>query len=381
MNDILDPDRKMIHVLPCTDISSGGLSPAVVHFNHALNRMGVRSEIVGCTGSLVGQGISYAGGTGNPNFGYSSNLSQFLTGKLRSNDIINIHGLWAYPNIVAGRLSRRLKFPLIIHPHGMLEPWGMARGKFKKMLFRFLFEEKTFRQATCWRALTNREADQIRQIVPDAKIIVVPNGVEIGTQDQAERLTALDELWPELCGKKIMLYLSRLHPKKGLNLLAGAWKKLAPLFPDWHLVVAGGGDDGFVSHLKHELFYSCRNICFVGTVEGQKKVKLFQRSDAFVLPSYSEGFSMAVLEAMSFGLPVVITSHCNFPEVQTVGAGFVVSAEETPLQVAMSHLMESTDYKAMGLRGQRFVIDNYSWDVIARKFLKEFESTTRIASQ
>jgi glycosyltransferase involved in cell wall biosynthesis len=258
----------------------------------------------------------------------------------------------------------------------MLEPWALRRSRWKKEMARLLFENSNFRQARLWRALTSEEADQIRQVQPAARICVVPNGLWTGQfAENAPSATPLAQ-HPELAKKKWLLFLSRVHAKKGVDVLIKAWAEISSRFPEWHLVVAGP-DDGYLSNavaLAAELGVS-DSVCFPGLLRGATKRAVLQRSGAFVLPSYSEGFSMAVLEALASGLPCVITPNCHFPEVETCGGGLVVEPQQASLAKALFDLLQQPEKSRANMAEcARSLARRFDWIEIGTQFATELSN-------
>ncbi len=311
-----------------------------------------------------------------PRFYYSRSYGIQAEQFARECDSIHVHGLWVYPNLVAGQLSRKLHKPLVIHPHGMLEPWAMKRGVYKKSVMRMLFENQNFRDAALWRALTEAEAAQIKHYCPQANVVTLPNGIMAGDFEGPVSALDLTAKHPELFNKKWIVFLSRLHQKKGLDLLVKAWSKLHRDFPGWQLVIAGG-DDGY-GDILHQMIDSCdlrKRVTLLGLVHGNEKAALLKNAQLFVLPPRSEGFSMAVLEALAAGLPVLITHNCNFPEVDAVGAGKIVEASEPSIEEGLRNLLGLPEYylDEMGQKGATLVREKYTWEKIASQMVGALE--------
>lgn len=288
-------------------------------------------------------------------------------------DSIHVHGLWVYPNFLAGKLARESGKPLVIHPHGMLEPWAMNRSRWKKNISRFLFEEKNFKQARLWRALTDAEASQIRAVCPQANVVVIPNGIDATAFEPAVSPLIVTEKYPHLFNKKWMLFMSRIHQKKGLDILIESWSKLHRHHPDWHLIIAGP-DDGYAGALgelidAHDL---SERVTLTGMASGDFKRALLKNSQLFVLPSYSEGFSMAVLEAMASGLPVLVSGNCNFPEVAASEAGVVIDPSEGELTRCLGETLKLPEYflDEMGKKGAQLIRTKYSWRQVAESLIR-----------
>ncbi|MDL5052552.1 glycosyltransferase [Oscillatoria laete-virens NRMC-F 0139] len=298
---------------------------------------------------------------------YALRAGQFA----READSIHVHGLWVYPNLLAGSLARKHRKPLVIHPHGMLEPWALRHSRLKKQIARTLFENRNFRQAALWRALTHTEKSQIEAICPGARVAVIPNGVYADEFSKAAPPLTLTERHPELFNKKWLLFMSRIHRKKGLDILIGSWSKLHRNHPGWQLVIAGA-DDGYEPVLRQLIdFHDLQSrVTLTGLVTGQERLALLKNAQMFVLPSYSEGFSMAILEALASGLPVLASRNCNFPELAENGAGFLIEPQETELTANLGELLGCPEYylDEMGKKGLELVRSRYDWGRVAEQF-------------
>jgi glycosyltransferase involved in cell wall biosynthesis len=245
-------------------------------------------------------------------------------------DIVHVHGLYTYMNLVAGRCCRRHGKVLVYHPHGTLGPIYLRRGRLKKAIVHRLFEDRNMRSLSAWRALTPAEADQIRAFRPGAEVLIVPNGVSIPSdvgrvEGAAARLPVRAD-----AGKRIFLFISRIAFMKGLDVLIDAWAGLGSKLSDSELWIAGPDFDGTAQLLRHKIDERrLGNVTLLGSVSEDEKHWLLRAADVFVLPSRGEGQSSAILEAMAFGKPVLITDKCFFPLAAASDAGL-----ESELSVA-----------------------------------------------
>lgn len=290
------------------------------------------------------------------------------------------HGFYVYPNAVLGREARRQGKPLVYHVQGFLDPWILRRSRLKKRIVHQLFENANFRHVSWWRAVSAKEADQIRSCGIRAPIEVIPNGVHLPHPCSAAQRATLLSLYPKKRPRRL-LFLSRIHPKKGLDLLIPGWASLGVLRKDWELAIFGPDEGGYQAEIeqliaRHELGDS---VTFYGSVSGQAKEAAFLASDLFVLPSYSEGFPMAVLEAASYGLPVIQTDECNFPELTAAGGAWesspTLDGVTGSLRAALS--ADPVEHSERGEQGRRLVEGNYAWEAIARQVVEVCEAVRR----
>ena len=244
-----------------------------------------------------------------------------LESAVRSAGLLHMHGLWQAQTRRGARLARRADVPYLIAAHGMAEPWAMRHKAWKKKIYTALVEGKNLRRAACLHALSRPEIGHLRAIAPRTPVCFIPNGVNLRPFDDLPDREVLEAERPELAGKFVLLFFGRIHVKKGLDLLAGALSRLHREHPNLHVLIAGN-DDGALEPFQDRLAdegLSGRATC-VGHVSGERARQVWGAADAFILPSYSEGFSMAILEALACRLPAVITTACHFPELADAGA-------------------------------------------------------------
>ncbi len=284
---------------------------------------------------------------------------------IRGAGLIHMHGLWQGHTRRGAATARSAKVPYLMAAHGMAEPWALKHKKWKKRIYTALVERKNLQRAACLHALSRPEIGHLRAIAPDAKVCFVPNGVDLAPFDDLPPRSALEADYPEIAGKFVLLFYGRVHVKKGLDLLAGALKDVAKDHPDVHAVIAGN-DDGALQPFRDrcEALGVIKRITWVGHVSGERARKVWSAADAFVLPSYSEGFSMAVLEALACRLPTLITTSCHFPELAAADGGIVVEPDLDGVTRGLRELLErsTAERDAMAARGRALVERQYTWD-------------------
>lgn len=299
-------------------------------------------------------------------------LSRLLRQAIAASDICHVHGLWEAHSLAVRRLATQMGKPLVSSVHGHLERWELRNKRFKKSLYSWLWERPSLARSVCLRALTECEVDDYRRFGVRRPIALVPNGI-----DPIERVDTADLVhrFPELAGKSIILFLSRLHHRKGILNLLQAWKTVAARHDDAHLLIAGPEHQGtpvraLISELK-----LAKTITMMGVVSGQTKLAALSAAKYFCLPSFSEGFSMAVLEALSIGLPVVITPECNFPSVALAGAG--VSTSNNPAMLAetlVSCLNVSLgEWQGMSTAGRCLARSHFNWTETGKAMHSAYE--------
>lgn len=300
-------------------------------------------------------------------FGYAPELSRAL--HLKNPVLLHVHGLWMYTSVAAIRWARRGR-PYVVSPHGMLDPWALNNSRLKKQISAALYENRHLRGAACLHALNDAEAVAMRAYGLKNPICVIPNGVEMPGEAKAESS-------PQ--GSRNLVYLGRLHPKKGLALLVEAWCRVQRFAEEkgWRLIIAGWDQLGHQAELQAlaAKLSSSSKIEFVGPKFGEAKSALFQEASAFILPSLSEGLPMAVLEAWTWRLPVLMTTNCNLPEGQRAGAAIMMEADTDSVCGALRKLfaMSSVEREAMGASGRRLVEGQFRWPRIAQQMMQVYD--------
>ncbi len=281
-------------------------------------------------------------------------------------DGLHIHGLWEQSTSVAATAAQMFHKPYVLSAHGMLEPWALSKKALKKRMYAALFERANLERASCLHALTHAEAADYRQFGCRRPIAVIPNGVTVPEFSNPEMFF---KKFPDLRGKRIILFLGRLHSKKGLNLLVDSWSTVAGKWPEAHIVLAGPDSDGTRIVLERRIaeLGITEHITFAGMLRGEQKWSALAAAQGFVLPSYSEGLSVSVLEAMGMGLPVIISQQCNFPEVERIHAGWVIQSKTSHLTSVLNEFLSNSREanEQIGNVGRKYVLQQYNWTTVA----------------
>ena len=289
---------------------------------------------------------------------------------LDSKSGVHVHGIWEQSTLVACQGARRRHIPYVLSAHGMLDQWALRNKRFKKLLYSALFERTNLQKASCLHALTDTEANDYRRYGCTSPIAVIPNGVSVPELASPEKFYSQ---YPALRGKRLLLFLGRLHVKKGLDLLIRALPKIIARWPEAHLVLAGPDFEGTQAHLVDLIQENglADHVLFTGMLRDEMKWSALAAAECFVLPSYSEGLSISVLEAMGMGKPVLLSEQCNFPEVTKLDAGWVVPATIAALESALRAVLENSPQlnTVIGQRGRDFVGQRYKWSSIADQMM------------
>jgi len=375
---------KIAQATPYTTIKQGGPSTMVPQLCERLMTKNVQVKVTTQCWERQesiqwpqGLSVDFAKTTDESTLRYSKELKSLLRHNIAACDLVHSHGLWAHLSYLAPQLSRALHKPHIVTPHGMMESWILASSPLKKKLARAFFQDKSLAQAACIHALCVPEASDLRASGFCNPIAVIPNGIRLENLATLPPKETLSEEYPEIKDKKVLLFLSRIHPKKGLLHLAEAWGTLAKDFPDWHFVIAGPDEVGQQSEIERVLDSQgvSDRTTFTGALKGDRKLAVLAAADVFALPSFSEGFSMAILEALACRIPVVLTAGCNFPESVAAGAAIEVKPDAKSTQDGLRQLLEMTDEERqdMGTKGRNLVAKDYTWDHIAEQLIEVYK--------
>jgi glycosyltransferase involved in cell wall biosynthesis len=257
----------------------------------------------------------------------------------------------------------------------MAEPWALRHKAWKKKVYTALVEGRNLRRAACLHALSRPEIGHLRTIAPGPNVCFVPNGVDLGPFESLPDRSVLEAEFPELAGKFVLLFFGRLHAKKGLDLLAHAVAETSRAFPELHVLLAGN-DDGALAPFRDrcECLGISDRVSRVGHVSGEQARMVWAAADAFVLPSYSEGFSMAILEALACRLPALATTSCHFPELAAAEGGIVVEPTAEGVTSGLRGLLERSpaERAELGRRGRELVERHYTWDRQAQRLAEVY---------
>jgi glycosyltransferase involved in cell wall biosynthesis len=298
-------------------------------------------------------------------------MGAWLNAQVRTFDMVHLHSLWQYPTFAAARACWKAKVPYVVLLNGMLDEYSVThKSALKKRVYWMLREGRVQRRA----AGLQCSAPEIRKAVSwirDLPKFVVGNAIASSELEELPVRGAFRAKHPEFAGAPVALFLSRLHPKKGLDRLIPAWKKVAEKMPQVRLVLAGTGEPDYVSGLDRliEANGLAGKVVRVGQLQGRAKWEALVDAEVFVLPSHQEGFSMAITEALGAGCACVITEECNFDDVREAGCGVVVSNGDMGAFVAgtMELLKDEGKRRAYGAKAQALIREKYTWEKIAEE--------------
>lgn len=289
-----------------------------------------------------------------------------LTDFLKQNkvDIFHINGVWDLILYLAFYISYKHNIPYVVSTHGMMEPWSLSQSKLKKSLVRGLITNKYLHDSVCIHATSESEAKSLRNLGFKNPIAVIPNGINLSQFPDHKR---------KINTKKKILFLSRIHKKKGLENLIEAWSLIdSKIKVNWCIEIYGNGKLNYLSKLENIIkkFSLNNSIKIKGPVYGNDKIKVFKSADFFVLPTFSENFGIVVAEALAFKLPVITTKGTPWRDLNRNGCGYCINIGVNPLKYSLEKMMLYSDKERfkMGEIGRSLVKNKYSMESVGKDF-------------
>ncbi len=359
----------------CGELARRGLDVALYTTNVGLDRDSppVSAPVLSSPGRMVIRSfpVSLPG-----LFGVSYELARALRADVESFDLVHIHSLYRFASSAAAHYARRAGVPYLVRPHGTLDPFMFRRRRGLKSIYEALLERRNLEGAAAVHFTTTEELELARSSGIKFRAVVIPLGVHVDTGAGAGAREELNRLWPATRGKQTILYFGRINFKKGLDILAAAFGAVARARAGAHLLIAGPDAEGYGQRVREWLAAEnvADRVTFTGMLGGTAKQSALRGSDLFVLPSYSENFGIAVVEAMAAGLPVVISDRVNiWREVQQAGAGLVTGCDPTEVAWAILRLLDSEPLRrATAQAALRLVRERYTWEAAGQRMIEVY---------
>ena len=353
---------RILQTVQTLDVRTGGVVRAVLLLGEALAAKGHEVEIItldppGSEHVNATQLKVHALGTGKPGYGFAPDLLPWLKANGRAFDRVIVNGMWQYPGFAVWRAFAGSETPYFVFPHGMLDPWFKRTyplKHLKKWLYWPWGEYRVLRDArgVIFTSEEERRAARESFWLYRCREVISPLGVEAPNAATADEFLAR---FPELRGKRIVLFLGRLHPKKGCDLLVDAFVRTAPANEEIVLVMAGPDQTDWQTELKSRAAGTGKehSIHFTGMLDGSAKWSALAAAEVFVLPSHQENFALSVAEALACGVPALISNKVNiWREVQDDGAGFVENDDAAGTERLLRRWFETPESEraAFGVR-------------------------------
>lgn len=287
-------------------------------------------------------------------------------------DIFHMEALWRYPQLLMVTWKKHKKAPIVCTPHGMLDPYIIKNQGVVKRFVSNLFFQKSLEAVDCYHALCQKELEDIRAYGLKQPVAIIPNGINLPDPDLKFEKTD---------NKKHLLYLGRLHKKKGVDLLLKALatinKEKNGLLDNWQIDLVGWDHEGCKAELEKIVSENRLEdkVVFYGGLFGKDKQSMYANADGYILPSHGEGLPMTVLEAWSWKLPVVMTPECHIPEGYDADAAIKINDNVESVEEGLKKFfgMSDEERQSMGMRGYDLVRENFTWDVSAKKMIEVYE--------
>ncbi|HEX9464298.1 MAG TPA: glycosyltransferase [Alphaproteobacteria bacterium] len=309
--------------------------------------------------------------------GTSFPLARALKRAVPKADVVHVHSLYLFHTWAAARLCKRFGVPYLLRPHGTLDPFIWRRHRARKAVLEWLFQNRVLRDAAAIHYTADDEMRLAAPYIHGAPGVVVPNGLDLEQYADLPPRGGFRALHPEIGNRRIVLFLSRLNFKKGLDVLIPAFARAARRFDDLHLVLAGpdDGERGAAEAAVAAEGIGAR-VTFAGMLDHRAKLACFRDAAMFVLPSYSENFGIAIVEALACGIPVAISDRVNiWREIEAAGAGLVAPPAVDPVARQIETLAADPGRAAtMGERGPALVREKFAWSRIARELETVYRS-------
>ncbi len=360
---------KILSFVSSLDMSSGGPSRSVPMLVKGLAELGV--DITLMTIRSENMNIHSLEGTSAKLKVLSPSFSRKEIAKYLADErfeLIQIQSVWEMPYHKVILEARKQNIPYIVTPRGMLEPWSLSQKKWKKKLAWWLYQRNDVQKSACVFTTAKMEAEHVSNLGITTCKAVIPNGIETDAYPCKSSVEGV---------KKQVLFLSRVHVKKGIELLFEAWKRLHSDYVDWQLLVIGNGEAEYIHSLENrvESLGLKDSIKILPPVFGEAKIKVYQESALFCLPSFSENFGMVIAEAMSCGTPVITTTNCPWEILNETDTGWCVDLSVENLEHALREAMgmDANALYDMGQRASKYIFDNFDYRSVTRKTLSLYE--------
>lgn len=361
---------KVIQIVPDIENMSAGPAYSVPAMTEGLRRNNVEVELfsLGRSGGRtfnypvrLFQTTAFSLGTG-----WSPSMLSALKASCKQVDIVHTNSIWMFPNVYPSWAAKGTRCKVVIGPRGTVSEWALQRSQWKKYIFGHLFQYPAMRRADMFVATCEDEAYDIRRMGYSQPIAIIPNGVDVPNVGNVSVLP-----------RRRMFFLSRIHPKKNVEMLIRCWARIEDRFSNWDLSIVGPDKDNpYAEEMKilgRKL--NCKRIRFEGEINGYAKYRFIAESECEILPTHSENFGMVVAESLACGTPVICTRGAPWRGLIENCCGWWVDISESALEAAMVDAMSKTriELSQMGKRGEDWMRRDFDWVAIGRKMRNAYE--------
>jgi glycosyltransferase involved in cell wall biosynthesis len=356
---------RLINVIPAVSNEASGPSYSVVRLCESLIDSGRDVVLASLDWSPIDSPKSYflrfSIDLAPKRLGISTGLRNWLETEARMGSIslIHNHSLWMMPNVYTGRTARHYKIPYVVSPRGTLSSRALKNGSFAKKLFWPFYQYPSLKSVSCFHATAMSEYDDIRNFGFRQPVAVIPNGID------------LPVLYPTKKNKiRTLLFLGRIHPIKGVDILLKAWKIVQQKHTDWRLLIVGPDNQGFLKKMiSMSKNLGLKRVEFMDPVYGSEKFSVYSNSDLFVLPTHSENFGISVAEALASGVPAIVTKGAPWSGLVSQDAGWWIDIGLDPLVECLNRALDM-DYHQLGVKGKNgreWMKRDFTWNRIGNQ--------------
>lgn len=366
---------RVIHIVPAITEQASGPSYSVVRLCDSLAVQG--QEITLAALDFAPMPLpppflkAFPPGWGPSRLGRSPAMRRWLDGQARSKDldILHNHGMWQMNAVYPGWAAKKGNINLVVSPRGAFSEWAMRYGSVTKKVFWPALQRPALANATCFHATAASEYEDIRRRGFDQPVAIIPNGIDVHDLPRKKQGDF-----------RTLLFLGRLHPVKGLDMLLPAWQAVQSRFPNWRMVIAGSDigyykKSGYLEELQRwvqEL--GLERIEFVGGLHGVEKIQAYHNADLYVLPSYSENFGVTVAEALASGTPAIVSKGAPWSGLLVQQAGWWSDISVDALVACLEDALDRSpdNLEQMGLRGREWMKVEFSWTRIGAQMAETY---------
>ena len=369
----------IVHIVPAVTRESSGPSYSVTRLCEELIVGGDHVELAALDWEPGSESHpftkTFSVGWGPRKLGRSPDMLHWLREQAITDtvSVLHSHAIWQMNTVYPGWVANETGKPLVCSPRGMLSDWSMTRGSKMKGVFWPLLQRPALRNVTCFHATADSECADIRALGFRQPIAVIPNGIDV-YEDYQPGVSSPRNV-------RTLLFLGRLHPKKGLDLLLSAWRAVQSRFTDWQLVIAGAdvdyyGESGYLAQLRAQAQeLRLVRVSFVGELLGEAKRNAYRDASLFILPTYSENFGLTVAESLAAGTPVIVTKGAPWEGLKERRAGWWVdvSLDAVVASLEQALLLDDEELRSMGRNGRDWMRNEFSWRSVASKMHQTYQ--------
>ena len=375
-----------IHISQNLDDSFGGPPKSVPYLCNSLNNLGVDTQLVSVklieneSNSIVNK-FNLKWNSFNYKYikklRYSPEIERYLKLQIKENTIFHVHNPWNYVPYIVYKTCKKYRIPFIQSARGSFYKWSLEQSKLQKFISWNLLQKDMLNKAACIHATEINEAKALRDLGIKTQIAVIPNGVDLSEFENLDSQEVSKNNLNLNISKKYILFISRVHPKKGLEYLVKSFIKYSKQFENYELLIIGPTDDEkYKKSLDSVISDSklVKKIHFLGMLKGKNRIDVYNASSLFVLPSHTENFGMVIAEAMAAKIPVITTFGTPWQEIEKYNAGWWVELSQENIDNALYEALslKEKDLERRGLNGFE-LIKKYEWKHQAKKMKELYE--------